>query len=137
MNPNSFSFSESELKLYINNSTNSAVFCICSIQYFLTCFNNARLHQYFFYDSLKAQCKYHKYQFKHVKIFSLLFNFQYSAHVDVLPDIKVDPSVNSYELLNLRSGSMYCMELSAVTAAGEGKRSESKCFETSGTFISH
>ncbi|GAA6105759.1 oncostatin-M-specific receptor subunit beta [Tachysurus ichikawai] len=46
-------------------------------------------------------------------------------------DIKVDPSVNSYELLNLRSGSMYCMELSAVTAAGEGKRSESKCFETS------
>ncbi|XP_026999467.1 oncostatin-M-specific receptor subunit beta [Tachysurus fulvidraco] len=49
---------------------------------------------------------------------------------DVLPDITVDPSVNSYELLNLRSGSMYCMELSAVTAAGEGKRSESKCFET-------
>ncbi|XP_058238864.1 oncostatin-M-specific receptor subunit beta isoform X2 [Hemibagrus wyckioides] len=45
-------------------------------------------------------------------------------------DITVKPSMNSYQLLNLRSGSIYCVELSAFTAAGEGKRSESKCFDT-------
>ncbi|KAK3526852.1 hypothetical protein QTP86_000709 [Hemibagrus guttatus] len=45
-------------------------------------------------------------------------------------DITVHPSMNSYELLNLQSGSIYCVELSAFTAAGEGKRSESKCFDT-------
>ncbi|XP_053473779.1 leukemia inhibitory factor receptor isoform X2 [Ictalurus furcatus] len=45
-------------------------------------------------------------------------------------NITVHPSVNSYELLNLRSGSIYCVQLSAYTSAGEGKRSEPKCFDT-------
>lgn len=53
--------------------------------------------------------------------------------MDVLPDITVDPSVNSYKLVNLRSGSMYCVEVSAYTAAGEGKQSKS-CCETLGKF---
>ncbi|XP_053341347.1 interleukin-31 receptor subunit alpha [Clarias gariepinus] len=45
-------------------------------------------------------------------------------------NITVDPSVNSYKLMNLRSGSMYCVEVSAYTAAGEGKQSELKCCES-------
>ncbi|XP_060769423.1 uncharacterized protein LOC132876147 isoform X2 [Neoarius graeffei] len=45
-------------------------------------------------------------------------------------NITVDPSMNSYELQNLRSGSTYCLLLSAYTAAGEGKRSGSMCFDT-------
>lgn len=65
-----------------------------------------------------------------------LFNFQYSEYVHVLSDITVHPSINSYELVNLRSGSIYCVQLSAYTAAGEGKRSEPKCFDTLGEFFS-
>ncbi|KAF4072925.1 hypothetical protein AMELA_G00253070 [Ameiurus melas] len=45
-------------------------------------------------------------------------------------NITVHPSANSYELLNLRSGSIYCVQLSAYTSAGEGKWSEPKCFDT-------
>ncbi|XP_047008000.1 leukemia inhibitory factor receptor isoform X3 [Ictalurus punctatus] len=45
-------------------------------------------------------------------------------------NITVQPSVNSYKLLNLQSGSIYCVQLSAYTSAGEGKRSELKCFDT-------
>lgn len=52
-----------------------------------------------------------------------------------LPDITVDPSMNSCELQNLRSGSTYCLLLSAYTAAGEGKRSGSMCFDTLSKFF--
>ncbi|XP_059402276.1 protein sidekick-1-like isoform X2 [Carassius carassius] len=43
---------------------------------------------------------------------------------------KVDPSVNSYELQNLESNSVYRVQLSAFTAVGEGKRSDSTHFVT-------
>ncbi|XDV20008.1 hypothetical protein PO909_025392 [Leuciscus waleckii] len=43
---------------------------------------------------------------------------------------KVDPSINSFELLNLESNSAYHVQLSAFTAAGEGKRSDFKHFVT-------
>lgn len=86
--------------------------------------------------AMTPQCSY-KYPSNYtcISIFSLLFNFQYAGYVDVLPDITVDPSMNSYELLNLQSGSTYCVRLSAYTAAGEGKRSESMCFETLSKFF--
>lgn len=91
------------------------------------------LKMHFFMNGLtKARCKCPFIQTR-VKLFSLL----YSGHVDVLPDITVHPSVNSYQLLNLRSGSIYCVVLSAFTAPGEGKRSEPKCFETMGKFFPH
>ncbi|TSL28205.1 Leukemia inhibitory factor receptor [Bagarius yarrelli] len=45
-------------------------------------------------------------------------------------DITVPPSMNSYKLLNLHSGSIYCVQVSAHTAAGDGKWSEPKCFDT-------
>ncbi|KAB5522351.1 hypothetical protein PHYPO_G00158550 [Pangasianodon hypophthalmus] len=48
---------------------------------------------------------------------------------NIQKNITVHPSVNSYELLNLRSGSNYCVQLSAYTAAGEGKQSTLKCFD--------
>lgn len=64
-----------------------------------------------------------------------LNNFKYSGCVHVLPDIVVNSNVNSFEFLNLRSGSIYCVQLSAYTAAGEGKRSERKCFDTLGKFL--
>lgn len=90
---------------------------------------------HFFMNELtKARCKCPFIQTR-VKLFSLLYNFQYSGYVEVLPDITVHPSVNSYQLLNLRSGSIYCVVLSAFTAPGEGKRSEPKCFETMGKFF--
>lgn len=44
--------------------------------------------------------------------------------------IKVDPSINSFELLNLESNSAYRVQLSAFTAAGEGERSDFKYFVT-------
>ncbi|XP_051547583.1 interleukin-6 receptor subunit beta isoform X2 [Myxocyprinus asiaticus] len=44
--------------------------------------------------------------------------------------IIVDPSLNSYELLNLKSNSAYQIQLSAFTAAGEGERSDPKPFVT-------
>ncbi|XP_026110491.1 interleukin-31 receptor subunit alpha-like isoform X2 [Carassius auratus] len=43
---------------------------------------------------------------------------------------KVDPSVNSYELQNLESNSVYRVQLSAFTAAGEGERSDYTHFVT-------
>ncbi|XP_056602242.1 interleukin-31 receptor subunit alpha isoform X2 [Triplophysa dalaica] len=43
---------------------------------------------------------------------------------------KVDPSLNSYELQNLKSNSAYRVQLSAFTAAGEGERSDPKPFVT-------
>ncbi|KAK7173778.1 hypothetical protein R3I93_003565 [Phoxinus phoxinus] len=43
---------------------------------------------------------------------------------------KVDPSINSFELLNLESKSAYRVQLSAFTAAGEGVRSDVKHFVT-------
>ncbi|KAF5909455.1 interleukin-31 receptor subunit alpha-like, partial [Clarias magur] len=49
---------------------------------------------------------------------------------NIKKNITVPPSVNSYKLVNLRSGSMYCVEVSAYTAAGEGKQSKSICFDT-------
>ncbi|XP_073807588.1 uncharacterized protein isoform X4 [Danio rerio] len=44
--------------------------------------------------------------------------------------IKVDPSINSYELLNLQSSSAYSVQLCAFTVAGEGERSDVKHFVT-------
>ncbi|XP_051976584.1 interleukin-31 receptor subunit alpha-like [Xyrauchen texanus] len=44
--------------------------------------------------------------------------------------ITVDPSLNSYELLNLKSNSAYRIQLSAFTVAGEGERSDPKPFVT-------
>ncbi|XP_067293998.1 interleukin-31 receptor subunit alpha [Pseudorasbora parva] len=44
--------------------------------------------------------------------------------------LKVDPSINSFELLNLESNSAYHVQLSAFTAAGEGQRSDFKHFVT-------
>ncbi|XP_077062407.1 interleukin-6 receptor subunit beta [Siphateles boraxobius] len=43
---------------------------------------------------------------------------------------KVDPSINSFELLNLERNRAYRVQLSAFTAAGEGKRSGFKHFDT-------
>ncbi|KAI5615666.1 interleukin-6 receptor subunit beta-like isoform X1 [Silurus asotus] len=45
-------------------------------------------------------------------------------------NITVHPNKTSCKLTNLRSGGIYCVQVSAYTAAGEGKRSTSKCFET-------
>ncbi|KAI5089172.1 interleukin-6 receptor subunit beta-like isoform X1 [Silurus meridionalis] len=45
-------------------------------------------------------------------------------------NITVHPNKTSCKLTNLRSGGIYCVQVSACTAAGEGKRSKSKCFET-------
>ncbi|ROJ44569.1 Leukemia inhibitory factor receptor [Anabarilius grahami] len=44
--------------------------------------------------------------------------------------LEVDPSKNRFELLNLESNRAYRVQLSAFTAAGEGKRSDFKHFET-------
>lgn len=89
--------------------------------------------------AMKVQYNYPSNQtciktYKHTDMVSL-FHFKYSGYVNVLPDITVNPNINSYELLNLQSGSIYCVQLSAYTAAGEGKRSEPKCFETLGKFF--
>ncbi|XP_056121445.1 leukemia inhibitory factor receptor [Rhinichthys klamathensis goyatoka] len=43
---------------------------------------------------------------------------------------KVDPSLNSFKLLNLKSNSAYRVQLSAFTAAGEGERTDFKHFVT-------
>ncbi|KAI7812557.1 interleukin-31 receptor subunit alpha [Triplophysa rosa] len=43
---------------------------------------------------------------------------------------KVDPSLNSYELQNLKINSAYRVQLAAFTAAGEGERSDPKPFVT-------
>ncbi|XP_046694978.1 oncostatin-M-specific receptor subunit beta [Silurus meridionalis] len=45
-------------------------------------------------------------------------------------NITVHPNKTSCKLTNLRSGGIYCVQVSACTAAGEGKRSKSMCFET-------
>ncbi|XP_072549102.1 interleukin-6 receptor subunit beta isoform X2 [Salminus brasiliensis] len=45
-------------------------------------------------------------------------------------NITVDPHVNSYELKNLQSRRMYHVQLSAYTAAGEGRRSDFMTLKT-------
>ncbi|XP_051533155.1 uncharacterized protein LOC127428674 isoform X2 [Myxocyprinus asiaticus] len=61
--------------------------------------------------------------------FLLGYNISYTEY-NTETFIIVDPSLNSYELLKLKSNSAYQIQLSAFTAAGEGERSDPKPFVT-------
>ncbi|XP_051963413.1 interleukin-6 receptor subunit beta [Xyrauchen texanus] len=61
--------------------------------------------------------------------FLLGYNISYTVY-NIETFIIVDPSLNRYELLKLKSNSAYQIQLSAFTAAGEGERSDPKPFVT-------
>lgn len=48
----------------------------------------------------------------------------------LIADITVDPELNSYELLDLKSGTAYEVQISGFTRAGEGVRSKESLFKT-------
>lgn len=48
----------------------------------------------------------------------------------LIADVTVDPTLNSFELRNLESGTAYEVQMSGFTAAGEGVRSPATRFKT-------
>lgn len=48
----------------------------------------------------------------------------------LIADITVDPELNSYELLDLKSGTAYEVQISGFTRAGEEVRSKESLFKT-------
>ncbi|XP_037340412.2 protein sidekick-2 [Pungitius pungitius] len=73
--------------------------------------------------------------------FLLGYRIHYSEHPHGRPgterNVTVDPTLNSFELRNLKSGTAYEVQVSGFTAAGEGVRSPGSLFKTNEQESSH
>ncbi|KAK0132739.1 Interleukin-31 receptor subunit alpha [Merluccius polli] len=58
------------------------------------------------------------------------------THTSAVTNITVDPTLNQQELVDLKSGTMYVVQMSARTSAGAGIKSAARYFETNSQGVS-